>query len=297
MVIAVLTKIIKSMRPEQWSKNLIIFLALIFSQNLFSYLAVIKTTFAFIIFCLLSGSVYIINDICDFEDDKSYSWMPRRPISREELKISQALIASILIAILSLTGAFLLNLNFGFIAFMYFLLMINYSLYLKKMFLINILLVAVGFLLRAVAGGAIIDIKISYFLLIFTFFIALFLAGCKQRYKLISYGAKAKGNLTRSQTNKIMVLDQIIIMVASVAVLSYVIYTITYTPAVRLRTTNLIYTTFFVLYGILRYLYLIYHKNLISIPEQILYKDLPLLICVFIWAITVMIILYVPILL
>lgn len=271
-----------SMRPKQWIKNLFIFAALLFSRNLFNPPLLLITILAFILFCLLSGSVYLINDIVDLERDKKHPRKAKRPLSTGQLKVFQAIVVAILLISISLALSFLINLYFGLVALSYFLLMTAYTLFLKEVVIIDVLTISFGFVLRVVGGTVAITLGISSWLLVCTIFLALFLALAKRRHELILLEdtAPAHRKILGEYTPKL--LDEMMTISAASTLMAYVLYTISPITIEKLHTENLIFTIPFVIYGVFRYYYLIHQKDLGS-PTEVLYSDYPMVINLVLW--------------
>ena len=285
--------IFKTMRPKQWSKNLILFAALTFSQNLFHADMFIDVTIAFIIFCLLSGSVYILNDLIDLNQDRKHPQKSKRPLASGKLNPSTAIIYGIMLVVISVMSAFYLNTNFALIALGYFFLQIAYSTLLKHIVILDVLTVSIGFLLRAIAGGEVIGVPISSWLLICTILLALFLALGKRRHELLLLEENAVHHRKSLYEYSPGLLDQMISVVTASTVITYALYTMSAETIKKFQTDNLKYTTPFVLYGIFRYLYLIHQKNEGGSPEKILLNDKPLMLNIILYLITIGFFLYI----
>jgi len=279
--------IFKTMRPRQWTKNLLVFAALIFSRNLFNLPLTGQVTIAFIIFCLLSGSVYILNDLIDLQADRSHPKKSTRPLASGRLKPTAAIIAGAVIVIISLAAAFLLNINFAFTALGYFMLQVGYSLVLKHVVILDVLAVATGFVLRAIAGAEVISVPISSWLLICTILLALFLALGKRRHEILLLEDNAVHHRKILYEYSPDLLDQMISVVTASTVVAYALYTMSDDTIAKFNTENLKYTIPFVLYGIFRYLYLIHQRSEGGSPERILFDDKPLLINILLYLATV----------
>lgn len=287
-----LKQILISMRPKQWTKNAILFAALIFSRNLFHSQSFLKVLEAFILFTLLSGSVYIFNDLMDIEKDRCHPKKSQRPLASGKLKPTNAIIASILIGITSLVFSFLLNLRFGMVVFSYLILQLAYTFSLKHIIILDVFSVAAGFLLRVLAGAVIIDVPISTWLLVCTMLLALFLSFCKRRHELINLEAEAVNHRESLKEYSTYLLDQMIAVVTASTLISYALYTMSTETVQRFGTTNLKYTIPLVLFGIFRYLYLIHQKDEGGNPESIILKDKPMIFNIFFYVIIVGLILY-----
>jgi 4-hydroxybenzoate polyprenyltransferase len=262
-----------SLRPKQWTKNLVIFAGLIFSQNLAHPVLLAKACLAFLLFCLLSGAVYLVNDLADREQDRRHPVKQLRPIAREALGVGTARLMAAVLGLLSLAGSFWLNTFFGLAALAYAVLMLAYTFALKRMVIIDVFAIAAGFVLRAVAGAEAVEVPISDWLLICVILLALFLALAKrrqERVKLENDGAGHRPILAEySQT----LLDQMISIVTAATVVCYGLYTLSPETVAKFGNSNLKYTIPFVLYGIFRYLYLIYKKDQGQNPELVLLTD------------------------
>ncbi|MEO0053381.1 MAG: decaprenyl-phosphate phosphoribosyltransferase [candidate division WOR-3 bacterium] len=287
-----LKHIVKSMRPKQWVKNLLVFAALIFSENLLAWDKLLRTAAAFIFFCLVSGAVYIINDVVDRENDRTHPKKRLRPIAAGELPILPALVAAMLAVAVGIGGGFYLNWRFGLVIAIYFLLQLAYSFLLKKIVVLDVMVVAAGFALRAISGTYVIAVQISPWLFVCTILLALFLALAKRRHELLFL--EGGGISHRSVLGKYSetLLDQMIAVATSATVITYCLYTIAPETVHKFGTHNLILTMPFVLYGIYRYLYLVYRREEGGAPEKVLFTDLPLIIDVLLWMISVVLILY-----
>lgn len=270
--------IFKTMRPRQWTKNLLVFAALIFSRNLFNLALTRDVACAFIIFCLLSGSVYILNDLIDLQADRAHPKKSTRPLASGRLRPRAAAAAGVVMVIVSLAAAFRLNNVFAFTALGYFILQIAYSLLLKHVVIIDVLAVAVGFVLRAIAGAEVIGVPISSWLLICTILLALFLSLGKRRHELLLLENNAVHHRKILYEYSPGLLDQMISVVTASTVVAYALYTMSADTIAKFHTDNLKYTIPFVLYGIFRYLYLIHQRSEGGSPERILFDDKPLLI-------------------
>jgi len=289
----ILFEIVKSLRPYQWIKNLFIFAPLIFSLNIFDLSLVLKTAGAFAVFCVIAGATYIINDIKDIEEDRLHPLKSKRPLASGKLSVGQAVISVVLLVVLGLGAAFLLHFHFFLICLVYFLLQLAYSFRLKHIVILDVFIIAAGFFIRVIAGGLAIEVDISPWLLICTILLSLFLALSKRRHELIVLDKSAAQHRPILKEYNTTLLDQMIAVVTASTVIAYCLYTISTETITKFGTSKLIYTVPFVLYGIFRYLYLIHQKAEGGSPEILIIKDKPLLIDVFFWIITAIIIIYV----
>jgi 4-hydroxybenzoate polyprenyltransferase len=284
--------IIQAMRPHQWTKNFFVYAALIFSQNIFKLPLLAKTTIAFSAFCLISSALYVFNDLKDLEEDKLHPLKSKRPIASGKIKKSTAILVMIVLSLLGFSSAFTLNKNYFIIILVYFLLQVSYSIKLKHIVILDVFVVALGFLIRVVAGGLAIEVSLSSWLLICTILLALFLALSKRRHELVLLEDDAREHRPILEEYSPYLLDQMIAVVTASTVIGYCLYTISEETVTKFGTTNLIFTVPFVLYGIFRYLYLIHQKTEGGSPEALIIKDKPLLIDIFLWIATAVIILY-----
>src|SRR5688500_7427437 len=286
--------LLRSLRPSQWTKNLIVFAALIFGQRLLDSNAVLTSFAAFAIFCALSGVVYLINDVADRHADRQHPNKRHRPIASGAVPVSLAVGTAAGLAFASLTAAFLLRMQFGLIAAAYVLLLAMYSGPLKHVVIIDVLTIAIGFVLRAAGGAVAIGVEIGHWLLIVTVLLALFLALSKRRHELVLLAEGATSHRKILQEYSPYLLDQMISVVAASTLVSYALYTVSPDTMQKFGTVKLGLTLPFPLYGIFRYLYLVHQKEGGGSPSDLLLNDRPLLACVALWAAAVVLVLYGP---
>jgi 4-hydroxybenzoate polyprenyltransferase len=286
--------LVRSFRPEQWTKNLIIFGGLLFGQRLLDVPSVLRATGAFAVFCALSSVVYLLNDVADREADRRHPLKRHRPIASGAVSIRAALITAAVLGIVALAGAFLLRVQFGFFAAAYVALLAFYSGPLKHVVIIDVLTIAIGFVLRAAAGAVVIDVPISNWLLFVTILGALFLALSKRRHELVLLADGATSHRPILQEYSPYLLDQMISVVTASTLVAYAFYTINPETVERFHTSHLSLTLPFLLYGIFRYLYLVHQKEGGGSPAETLLNDRPLLACVALWALAVALIIYGP---
>jgi len=280
----VVKELITTMRPKQWYKNLVIFVGIIFSLNLLNFQMWLDVISAFAIFCMLSGSEYIINDIIDVEKDRKHPKKCKRPIASGKLKVSHALLFAIILIIVAGGGAYLINTQFLVVSITYFLIL-SYSLFLKHLIIVDILVISIGFVIRAIAGCLAINVFISPWLVICAFLLALFLALGKRRHELILLAENAKEHRRILEGYSVEMLDQMISITTGALIISYSLYTF--------LTDNIcmMFTIPLVIYGLFRYLFLVHSKNIGEEPEM-LFKDKGMVICMVLWVVLVMAILY-----
>ena len=286
--------LVRSLRPSQWTKNLIVFGPLLFARRLTDPSAVLLSMAAFAVFCALSGVVYLINDIADREADRQHPLKRHRPIASGHLPVSVAATTAAILGIGALAAAFLLRFEFGIVASAYVALLALYSGPLKHVVIIDVLTIAIGFVLRAVAGAVVIDVEISHWLLIVTVLGALFLALSKRRHELVLLADGANSHRPILVEYSPYLLDQMISVVTASTLVAYAFYTVSPDTVQKFGTNKLGLTLPFPLYGIFRYLYLVHQKEGGGSPSDHLLNDRPLLACLALWALSVVLILYGP---
>lgn len=283
----------RSARPKQWIKNFFILAPLIFSQNLFDVPLLIKSAIAFAAFCLLSSSLYILNDIRDLDEDKHHPVKSKRPLAAGEITKTQAWLSfAFLLTVSAVVSVLFLNRNFMVALLIYVILQFSYSFGLKHVVILDVFIIAAGFIIRVIAGGFAINVHISHWLLICTLLLALFLALSKRRHEMVLLGKEAVNHRPILEEYSLYLLDQMIAVVTASTVIAYCLYTISEETVSKFGSTSLIYTVPFVLYGIFRYLYLVHQKAQGGTPEALIIKDKPLLIDVFLWIASAVLILY-----
>lgn len=281
-----------SLRPGQWTKNFLVFAGLIFAVRLFDPVAVLTAIEAFVIFCGLSGAVYLINDVADRESDRRHPLKRQRPIAAGVVSVRLAVGTAAVLLAVSLGGAFLISRPFGLVALAYASLQGLYSGPLKHIVIIDVLTLAIGFVLRAVGGAVAIDVSISHWLLVCTILLALFMALAKRRHELVLLADGATGHRPILGEYSPYLLDQMIAVVTASTLVAYIFYTISPETAEKFETEWLGLTIPFPLYGIFRYLYLVHQREGGGSPSDLLLNDRPLLACVALWVVAVVLIIY-----
>lgn len=285
--------LLASLRPRQWVKNLFVFAGVIFSQQLLTP-RVWPALAAFAIFCGLSGAIYLFNDVADVDTDRLHPSKRRRPIASGALPIGAAIGVGVLLLAGCLAAAFRLSPAFGLVALFYGVLLTAYSLWLKHLVILDVLTVAAGFVLRAVAGAVAVDVEISGWLLICTILIALFLALGKRRHEYRSLTGDAAAHRPILAEYSEGFLDQMISVVTASTVTTYALYTMSPETVAKFHTRLLPLTLPFVLYGIFRYLYLLYRRDLGGNPSDLLVTDRGLLLDALLWMVATLAIIYGP---
>jgi 4-hydroxybenzoate polyprenyltransferase len=285
-------KLIVSLRPSQWTKNLIIFAALLFGQRLLDPASVVASIEAFVVFCVLSGVVYLINDVADREADRLHPVKRSRPVASGQVSVGTALLTAAVLGSASIAAAFALRPLFGVLALSYLVLLALYSGPLKHVVIIDVLTIAVGFVLRAAAGAVAIAVEVGPWLYVLTILLALFLALSKRRHELVLLADQATNHRRILEEYSPYLLDQMISVVTASTLVAYAIYTVSPDTIQKFHTKYLGLTLPFPLYGIFRYLYLVHQKEGGGSPSEMLLNDRPLLACVALWAAAVAIIIY-----
>jgi 4-hydroxybenzoate polyprenyltransferase len=287
-----LVAFVKSTRPKQWTKNLLVFMAFFFTIDQEWDLAEIETgvrffaksAIAFVLFSALSGAVYLVNDIVDVEKDRQHPRKRFRPIASGKLPVPLAQVGAAILAVAGLAVAYALEPLLGLVAALYLTTMLFYSFMLKKIVLLDVFSIAAGFILRAVAGAAVLQVPISPWLYICTGLGALFIALSKRRSELALAGEDAAKQRDILNTYSVPLLDQFVAVVAPATVVSYALYTVT---SENLPENDaMLLTVPFVVYGLFRYMFLVHRKGLGEAPEDILITDVPLIISIVLWLAT-----------
>ncbi len=285
--------VIRLLRPEQWLKNFFIFAPLIFSKHLFEASYFGLAVEAFVVFSLLSSTVYIFNDIADRELDKLHPTKRNRPIAAGILSITEAIgVAAVLLLVIAALLTFQ-NLRFLLIAALYFVMNLAYSFFLKRIILVDVFVVAAGFMLRVLAGAFAIDVQVSEWLVLCTLFVSLFLSISKRRGELmlVRTSEDFKGRAVLCEYD-VEFLDQMMTIAASGMAISYALYTVAERTISVFGTSSLIFTTVFVLFGIFRYLHLMRSRKTDDNPTHMLTTDLVTLLNVAAWFIACVSIIY-----
>ncbi len=282
---------LRILRPRQWIKNVFVFAGLIFSRHFYYSDSIRLSIYAFIIFCLLSGGGYIINDILDYEEDRVHPGKSKRSISAGKITRTAAGLWALVILSISLVWAFGLNKNFFYTSLLYLFFSISYSIYIKRVIILDVLFVAAGYVLRAVAGAYVIDVEISSWLFLCTLLLALFLVVSKRRTEIILLGKEAARHRRILSQYSVELLNQMMAIVTSACIISYCLYTLSPQTIAKFGTKNLILTIPFVIYGIFRYLYITFNRVVTDIPERVIISDRPLQICLILWIVVCILIL------
>jgi len=287
-----LRDLVSLLRPTQWSKNAVLFAALMFSKHLFNLDAVVVVSLGFIAFCALASGTYVMNDLWDCDRDREHPLKSLRPLPSGRVQRNTAVAMAVGLVVVGLGGTVLLSVRFGVLASLYFVLQLAYTFWLKEVVILDVMAIASGFVIRAVAGGVIIAVPVSPWLIICTFLLALFLGFSKRRHELILLEARATDHRASLKEYSPYFLDQMIAVVTASTVVAYAIYTVSPEVREKLGTDKLYLTIPFVLFGIFRYLYLVHQREEGGNPTQLLLSDQPLLLDVLLWIVTAALLLY-----
>ena len=287
-----LVGLIISMRPRQWPKNAFVFVALLFDRKALDPTSVLAALAAFVLLCLMSSAVYLMNDLVDIESDRQHPTKKNRPLPSGRLNPRVAAVAALLLAAFSLAAGYWMNLQLAVILLLYLLLQIAYTFRLKHVVLLDVLTIAAGFILRIAAGVVVIDVeRFSPWLYVFGGFLALFMALGKRRYELVLLGGRAASHRAILDDYNLDLIDRLQSIVTTSVVVAYSLYTFL---AEGLPENHAMMLSIpFLLYGIFRYLFLIHVRNEGGAPEEILLRDRPLQLTLLLYGVTVFIALYV----
>jgi len=287
----VIASLLKTMRPKQWVKNIFIFAALTFDVKLFNVYYLTQTIAGFVLLCLVSGTVYIINDLADIEKDRQHPKKRNRPLASGALSRRAALAAGVLVPLFALPLGFILNPVFGAILAGYLAMQIAYSFWLKNVVIIDVMLIAAGFVLRVAAGVPLVEAeRFSPWLYICMTLLALLIGFGKRRHELVLLKENANAHRQSLEEYNLSLLDHAISIVTASTLLAYALYTFS-APNLPPNHTMML-TIPFVLYGIFRYLYLIHVKGMGGTPEEIALSDRPLQAAFVLWGLSVIVVMY-----
>ncbi len=285
-----------SMRPRQWTKNLVLFAGIVFSRHLFERDLLLRSFYAFCVFCVISGAAYLLNDVFDRKRDAGHPGKKKRPIASGLLSAGDALLMAAIVIVVSLAAAALLGREFFAVSAIFVALNLAYSTFLRQVVILDVIAISFNFLLRAWGGVAVLhpvlpDLAISPWLLICTLFLSLFLAFCKRRNE-IEHLVRADEHRLALKDYSVHLLDQLVGLSATTALVSYSIYTVWPATVEKFGTSNLVFTIPFVVFGIMRYLYIVYSRNEGGDPSGILLTEKSIIIDVFLWFLAVIFILW-----
>jgi 4-hydroxybenzoate polyprenyltransferase len=280
------------MRPHQWIKNLLVFAGPVFALKLLDPEALTRASATFLLFCAASSSVYLFNDIRDRERDRLHPKKCTRPIAAGKLSVGTATLVSVLLAVVAIGGSFAMGpAALGWLFVAYLVMQLAYTMKLKEVPIVDAIIVATGFVMRAVAGALAIQVEISTWLLICTTFFALFISLAKRRHELASLEAGSDHRAALAGYD-VGLLDQLIGIATSASLMAYALYTVDAATQTRFQTTLLPLTLPFVIYAFFRFLYLTRTSAEISDPARALLQDRGLLVAVSLWGLSICAILY-----
>ena len=280
------------MRVRQWNKNLFLFAPLVFSKRLFEKAAFLEVLFGFLMFSLAASSVYIFNDLKDIESDRRHPKKRFRSLPSGEISAQLATFISVALCVSALAISFLIDSKFGFIVLIYVIINVLYSIVLKSLVIIDVMVIAASFALRVLAGATVVRVYPSNWLIICTILLSLFLSFSKRRHELVSLEGDASSQRQVLEHYSPYFLDQMTAVVTATTVMSYMLYTVSEETIRFFGTRQLIWTVPLVLYGIFRYLYLVHQEKSGGDPSEIVLKDKPLLINIILWVFSCIALIY-----
>ncbi len=284
--------LVEAVRPKQWTKNGVVFAAIVFDGRLLEFDTLAIVALAALLFALVSSAGYLFNDLRDLDADRHHPIKQNRPLASGRLTPSTAWVAIAAIYLIVFPIALVLSPLFAAVLLAYVLLMLAYSRWLKNLVILDVFVIAAGFVLRAVAGAVVVDIPISPWLYVCTILLALFIGFSKRRHEISLMEAEAVNHRKNLGNYSLHLLDQFILIVAGSAIISYSLYTFE-SPALP-EDERMMLTIPFVIYGVFRYMYLVHREGAGGAPEQILLEDKPLLLTVFLWGVLAVVLLYGP---
>jgi 4-hydroxybenzoate polyprenyltransferase len=287
-----LSEVWRLLRPTQWSKNTVLFAALIFAKHLFDPRDLLLVSLGFVCFCAMASGAYVMNDLRDCERDRRHPLKAQRPLPSGRVRRGTAMVLMVVLMATGLTGSFVLSGGFGGLAALYLVLQVGYTFWLKEIVILDVMAIAAGFVIRAGAGGVLIDVPVSPWLIICTFLLMMFLGFSKRRHELILLEGRAIDHRASLKEYSPYFLDQMIAVVTASTVVAYAIYTVSPEVREKLGTDKLYLTIPFVLFGIFRYLYLVHQREEGGNPTLLLLSDRPLLLDVLLWVMTAALLLY-----
>lgn len=274
--------LIKLLRPKHYIKNIFIFTPLFFSFSFGDPGKILLSVYAFIIFSMAASGIYIFNDLFDLEEDRQHPEKKHRPLASGQIKKKTAYIVMSALLLSALVLSYIINLDFSFVLIGYIIINVLYSINLKHISVLDIVIIALGFLLRVVAGGVVTGIEISMWLIIMTFLLAIFLGLAKRRDDVI---LSEKGLKTRKNVDgyNLEFINAAMVLMAGVIIVSYILYTVSIDIQQKFNTQNLFYSSFFVVVGILRYMQITFVENNSGNPTNLIYKDKFLQFIIILW--------------
>jgi 4-hydroxybenzoate polyprenyltransferase len=282
------------MRPKEWTKNLLVFTGLIFSRSLTDAHNIWICLLGFAIFCSASSGVYLFNDLCDLKEDREHPIKKNRPLASGALNVNFARFVMVLLFAAAAFGALWLNHGFALIIGIYLATCLAYSLKLKDIVILDVILIASGFVLRAISGAVIIGVEVSEWLVLCTSMVALLVGFGKRRHELVLLEEAAENHRRSLSDYSISFLDSIMNICAGAAVLTYALYTRADETVQRVGSRAMLLTIPFVIYGVFRYLFLIHKRKTGGDPVQLLFRDRPTLLNLVLWILASGAVIYLP---
>lgn len=281
------------MRPWQWTKNGVVLAAMVFAladskQNITLEYALPRMLVAVIVFCLLSSGVYLFNDVIDRKSDQLHPLKKNRPLASGELSVPLAVFVAVFLVMGSVTGAYVFDHMLGYIAGLYLVVQFAYSVFLKRIALVDVIIIAIGFVIRAIAGAAVLHADLSPWLVLCTFLLAMFLALCKRRAEKEELNEEAHNTRLSMRDYDVKLLDQLIAIVSSSTIVCYSIYTLSDNTYAKFGTYALGFTIPFVMFGVFRYLDITYRLHGAQRPDRVLLKDIAIKIDILLYGLTVL---------
>ncbi|SHL42085.1 4-hydroxybenzoate polyprenyltransferase [Chitinophaga jiangningensis] len=287
-------KYLKLLRPKHWAKNAFLFIPLFFAGELFNLGKIAELIVAFIAFSLTASSIYIINDYQDIEADKKHPVKCKRPLASGEVSKSAALVLFSVCVLVGLGLAYYVRPKYAFVVSIYFALNLLYSFGLKHISILDIIILAIGFVLRVKAGGIASEVAMSEWLMIMVFLLALFMAIAKRRDDVLIKLSSGQEMRKAAKGYNLDFMNVMLALVSAVIIVAYLMYTMSPETQVRFQTYRLYYTSLFVIGGLLRYLQITYVENNTGSPTKILYKDRFIQLTIFLWVLSFYFLIYLP---
>ena len=285
-----------ALRPRQWAKNLFVFGPLLFSHKMSDVATNLRTLAAFVLFCMAASAAYILNDLMDLDADRQHPTKRLRPVASGEISRSAAIIIAVVLALAAVVGSRTLGTTFALIVLCYIVLNVSYSLGLKQVVIVDVMMIGAGFVLRVLGGAAAVGVSPSHWLVLCTILLSVFLGFTKRRGELVMLQEKANEHRKVLTSYSLTFLDQMIGVVTATTLMCYILYTVDGRTLEHVTdgSRGLLLTVPFVMYGIFRYLYLVYHKELGDSPTSAVLRDRMMLLGIMAWVLVCMAVIYYP---
>jgi len=282
------------MRPQEWAKNLLVFSGVIFSRSLTDINNLWLSCLGFAVFCAAASGIYIFNDLCDLKADRAHPIKRNRPIASGMLRLNAARAAMLVLFAIATAGSLALGHGFAIIIAIYLVTCLAYSLRLKDVVILDVILIASGFVLRAVSGAVLIGVDASVWMVLCTSMVALLVGFGKRRHELVLLEGSAEDHRRNLSEYSVDFLDSIMAICSGAALITYALYTRADETVARVGSNGMLITIPFVVYGIFRYLFLIQRRQAGGDPVQILFRDRPTLLNLLLWILTAGLVIYLP---